>query len=340
MKKFPPIACRRLRSAAKAKPDMEAIRRSWARFTDASTCALLNLAQWRHRSQASTREDLEAYLAKCEKLSREEYYSAPTLEPVEESKGELAWQSPHASDFAANDRASAWLQPCDRGWSAPTVLILHALMSVNDIGYRKLATKFNALGWNAAFLHLPFHYGRRPRGYLNGELAITAHVVQSAEGLRQGVSELRQLMAWLRAKGCSEFGVYGTSYGAWTGALLASLERDISFIALLQPIADVEHAIWESPASATMRRALRRNEIDSALTRRHAHLGSPMHSRPTTSPDRVIMAIGQYDRIAPPDRVQALADSWGGARVITSPQGHFGYVAARDMFVAVREMIG
>ena len=37
--------------------------------------------------------------------------------------------------------------------------------------------------------------------------------------------------------------------------LLAPLENDLSFIALLQPIADVDHAIWESPASATMRRS-------------------------------------------------------------------------------------
>ena len=319
---------------------MTALRRHWARATDASTCALLNLAQWRHRHRASTRPALEDYLARCESITREQYYAAPPLAPLSETSAHIAWRTPHASGLDRNDRASAWLQTCARGWSAPTVLILHALMSVNDIGYRRLATKFNQLGWNAAFLHLPFHYERRPRGYLNGELAITAHVVQSAEGLRQGVSESRQLMAHLRAKGCREFGVYGTSYGAWTGALLASLERDISFIALLQPIADVEHAIWESPAGATMRRLLQRNGVDPALTRRHAHLTSPLHGKPSTPADRIVMAIGAWDRIAPPDRVEALAAAWDGARVITSPQGHFGYIAARDMFVSVREMIG
>jgi hypothetical protein len=52
------------------------------------------------------------------------------------------------------------------------------------------------------------------------------------------------------------------------------------------------------------------------------------------------MAIGAWDRIAPPDRVEALAVAWDGARVITSPQGHFGYVAARDMFASVHKMIG
>jgi hypothetical protein len=318
---------------------MTFLRRPWARVTDATTCALLNLAQWRHRRHATTREDLEAYLAACQAVDRAAFYGAPPLESVEESPGYLAWQTPHASNIAENDRTSAWLQPCDRGWSAPTVLILHALMSVNDIGYRRLAAKFNALGWNAAFLHLPFHYARRPRGYLNGELAVTADLVRNGEGLRQGVSELRQLMAWLRTRGCREFGVYGTSYGAWTGALLASIEEDISFIALLQPIADVEHAIWQSPAGATIRRLLRHNGIDTSMTSRHAHLSSPLHARPKTDPDRIILAIGTYDRIAPPDRVRALADAWNGARVITSPQGHFGYVAARDMFATVSEII-
>ena len=318
---------------------MTFLRRPWARVTDTATCALLNLAQWRHRHQATTRENLEAYLTACEPLDRPAYYAAPPLEPLEESSSHLVWPTPHPGGLDHNDRASAWLLPCARGWSAPTVLILHALMSVNDLGYRRLAAKFNALGWNAAFLHLPFHYARRPPGYLNGELAMTADLVRNGEGLRQGVSELRQLMQWLRAKGCREFGIYGTSYGAWTGALLASIEKDINFLALLQPIADVEHAIWQSPAGATIRRLLRRNGIDSTMTQRHAHLSSPLRTRPDLDPRRIVLALGAWDRIAPPDRVAALAEAWNGARLLTSPQGHFGYAAARGMFAAVQDLL-
>ena len=58
---------------------MTLLRRPWARVTDASTCALLNLAQWRHRHHATTREELEAYLAACAPLSRDEFYAAPSL---------------------------------------------------------------------------------------------------------------------------------------------------------------------------------------------------------------------------------------------------------------------
>jgi len=318
---------------------MTLLRRPWARVTDTTTCALLNLGQWRHRHETTTRENLETYLAACAPLNRDAFYSAAPLEPIEESDTLLAWPTPHPSGLDDNDRASAWLQLCPRGYAAPTVLILHALMSVNDTGYRRLAAKFNALGWNAAFLHLPFHYARRPHGYLNGELAITSNLIRNSEGLRQAVSELRQLMSWLRARGCREFGLYGTSYGAWAGALLASLEDDISFIALLQPITDTEHAIWQSPAGATIRHLLRRHGIDAGMTNRHAHLTSPLHTRPATRPERIILSMGAYDRIAPPDRVQALAEAWNGVRLISSPQGHFGYVAAREMFAAVREII-
>ena len=215
---------------------MTFLRRPWSRVTDTATCALLNLAQWRHGHEATTRENLGVYLDACAPLDRQAFYSSPPLEPVEASDTMLVWPTPHPSGRAENDRAAAWLQLCPGGYAAPTVLILHALMSVDDTGYRRLAAEFNALGWNAAFLYLPFHYTRRPRGYLNGELAITADLIRNGQGLRQAVSELRQLMSWLSARGCREFGLYGTSYGAWAGALLASLEDDISFIALLQPI--------------------------------------------------------------------------------------------------------
>lgn len=318
---------------------MSFLRRSTARVADASTCALLNLAQWRHRRNVVTREALEHYLTACEPLDRPQFYAAPQLIPLEESPALLRWRTPHPSGLTENDRASALLFECSRGWCAPTVLLLHALMSVSDVGYRRLAARFNKLGWNAVFMHLPYHYERRVPGYLNGEPAMTADLVRNGETLRQGVGELRQLMAWLRLRGCREFGLFGSSYGAWTGALLAPLEDDISFIALLQPIADVEHAVWKSPAGSTIRRLLKKNGIHEGMTARHKHLSSPLHATPRTPPARIILASGAYDHIAPPDRVEALAKAWGGCRVITSPQGHFGYVAAREMFEAVEKMI-
>src|SRR4029077_16682134 len=139
--------------------------------------------------------------------------------------------------------------------------------------------------WNACFVHLPYHYSRVPPGYWNGELAITADLVRNAEGIRERVMELRQRRHSLRAQGCNEFGILGTSYGAWVGSLLACLEQDLRFVALMARVVNVEHAVWESPAAMYMRRELRRANIDPKLVARHIRLSSPGHHQPLVSAD-------------------------------------------------------
>jgi pimeloyl-ACP methyl ester carboxylesterase len=217
------------------------------------------------------------------------------------------------------------------------VIMLHALMSAADIGYRRWATRFNELGWNACFVHLPYHYSRVPRGYWNGELAITADLIRNAEGLRQGVMEIRQLIAALRKHGCREFGILGTSYGAWIGALLASVESDLRFLALMAPIVNVEHAIWQNPGSATMRRKLRRANITPELVARHYHLSSPLHTEPLCDPSRVLFVAGDFDLIARPDDIAAIHQKWRGSELLRVPQGHFGYRMMRDTIARLKE---
>ncbi len=314
--------------------------RRWAGVTDGATCLLLNAAQWRHRRDVCSRAQLEDYIVRCEAMDRAAFYAAPPLVPIKAGEGSLRWPSPHPSGYPVNDTASAVLLPGPCGWKGPVVLILHALMSVNDTGYRLLASRFHALGWSAVLMHLPYHYERRPRGYLNGELAITANLVRNGEGLRQGVSELRQLMQWLRDQGATGFGLMAASYGAWTGALLATLEPGFRFLALMQPIADVEHAIWQSPAGRTLRRLLAARGIDSELTRRHAHLTSPLHRPPQTPPDRVLLVCGAYDAIAPPETIERLSARWDNAPVLACRQGHFGYAVQRETFRAVQDLLG
>lgn len=300
--------------------------KQFASFLDIAMCAAMNAVQWRHHLHANSLAELEAYILQGEQTNIRDYYSAPG-EPdgLVSRDDELRWSSPVRTAFPENDHTHVDLYPCSAGWSAPTVLMLHALMSASDIGYRGWAKRFNQLGWNACFLHLPFHYSRKPGGYMNGELAISADLVRTAQGLRQGVVELRQLMHMLRNRGCREFGIWGTSYGAWIGALLSFVEADFRFIALMQPIANVEHAVWESGAAIWMRRRLRQNGVTPSLVERHFHLSSPLHGTPLCPGDRVLLVAGDYDRIALPQDVRALHEKWRGSELLVIPQGHFGY---------------
>jgi pimeloyl-ACP methyl ester carboxylesterase len=298
---------------------------AWA--LDSAMCAMMFTIQRRHRLHARSRAELEAYIARHEPLTRDAYFHAPSLplSTLNHQLSTLHWPSPIDTGLPANDRVHVDLYRTARGWNAPTVIFLHALMSASDFGYRRWAADFNARGWNACFVHLPFHYSRRPRGRFNGELAITADLVRTAEGLRQAVCELRQLMALLRARGCREFGLMALSYGGWIGALLASVERDFRWIALLEPIVDVDHAIWISPTGAALRRELVRVKIEPALVARHFPLESPLHGEPLTGAERVLFCAGEYDQIARAEDIQRLHERWSGSTLLRVPQGHFGY---------------
>src|SRR5207302_1144078 len=116
--------------------------------------------------------------------------------------------------------------------------------------------------------------------------------------------------------GCQEFGVLGTSYGGWIGALLTMVERDFRFVALMAPIVNVEHAIWESPAARFMRRELRRANIEPSLIARHFHLSSPMHNQPLCDANRVVFVAGEFDLIARPEDVEKIHGKWRGSELL------------------------
>jgi 1-acyl-sn-glycerol-3-phosphate acyltransferase len=308
---------------------------------DSLLCASINWLHRRHPLDGHSRQEMARYLTACERLSPHEYYvppqevgsnggsdSKPTVDGLRDgSMTTLSWRSPIKTAFAANNTARAdFFRTNARLWTgAPTVFLLHALMSSSPTGYHRWAEKFNELGWNACFVHLPYHFSRVPTGYWNGELAITPDLIRNAEGLRQGVIEVRQIMESLRGHGCREFGVLATSYGGWLGALLTLVENDFRFVALMSPIVNVDHAIWQSPAARRLRRELVRANVERALVARHFHLSSPLHSRPACDPTRILFVTGEFDSIAPPAEIEAIHQTWRGSELLRVRQGHFGH---------------
>jgi pimeloyl-ACP methyl ester carboxylesterase len=100
----------------------------------------------------------------------------------------------------------------------------------------------------------------------------------------------------------------------------------MDFVALVQPIVDVEHVIWESPAASAIRRIIRAKGIAPGNSRPHAHLSSPLHAPVPNAKHRLIVA-GEFDTVTPPDRLAQMAKNWPGTDFIRVRQGHFGYRA-------------
>ena len=314
------------------------LEKSLARVMDGAMCGMMNVIQGRRRDLVCSSEKLDLYLASCSSLTRDEFYHAPALGNLVQHPDRMAWESPVQSGFTSNDRTYVDLF-CPHGPKAPTVLLLHALMSASDTGYRKVARWFNDHGWNAVFPHLPFHYSRKPPGYFNGELAVSADLIRNGETIRQAVSEIRQLINHLRDGGCEEFGILGTSFGGWNGALVSFLEPDLRFLAMIQPIVNTEHAIWENPGSASLRRLLRGQGITSLQSACHLHLSSPLHGVPLCGGERAIITCGLYDSVATPADLQALHRAWPGSTLLEVRQGHFGYRALQETLKEVEKFL-
>lgn len=317
------------------------LQRPLAILADGVMCRMMNSLQWRLRELAGGAEELEAYVGACEGLTREEFFRVEFPKDWQLAgnrlEGPSPWESPWVRNFPENQIFHAdifWAG--GRPGGAPTLILLHALMSANARGYHRIAAEFNQRGWNVAFPHLPYHYRRKARRLPQGALCITADLVRNGETLRQAVQEIRALMAWLRRLGVGRFGLLGTSYGGWTGALTSFLEDDLEFLALLQPIANVEHAIWENPVSSSLRRILRERGIPREATPRHAHLSSPQHGRPCVSSDRILLCGGRFDSVSPVGELEELARQWEGAGLLVVPQGHFGYRAMRETLAHIR----
>ena len=150
--------------------------------------------------------------------------------------------------------------------------------------------------------------------------------VLTGETLRQAVVEIRQLLLWLRAHGGGAFGLLGTSYGGWIAAILASLEPDLRFLALLAPMVNVGHALYEGPTSWAIRRDLRRAGLERTLVDRHGHLSSPLQAVPAGDvAERTVIIGGAFDRIVRLTDLATLHEAWPGSELVTVPQAHFGY---------------
>ncbi|CAB4243625.1 conserved protein of unknown function [Methylacidimicrobium sp. AP8] len=331
--------------AAFAAGWLSLLHRRWARCVDEASFAWISLLQARHRPEPTFRQRLEAYVESWRGASLDQYYAlpsgcSPALSVAKRGNGlRIRFPSPLSPGPERRNRTAVfdfWLGP--EGWSGPTMILAHGLMSVSDVGYRYWAGRLGALGWNAAFMHLPYHYARRPFGLFPGEMCVTADLVHTAETLRQGVLELRVFVRWLRAQGTRLVGGWGISYGGWVLAEAACVERVFDRLMLLEPIFRIEHAMWESPSGRGIRRTLERLGISAEAAAPHLRLVCPSLARPHLKPEEVLLLGGIYDRVVPLRLLEEFRDAWRGCHLYPFPQGHVGYRLMRESLGIAQEI--
>jgi len=324
----------------KSRTFLSQLDQAWALTVDIASFGFVNLLQARHPLPPDFRSQWDRFTSDWAGRSLEEFYRVPDnfVPPELPDRGRLFFPSPYPGDHELNNRAAFDFFPCRQGWSAPTMFLAHGLMSVSDFGYRLWARRLNARGWNAVFVHLPYHYSRRLPWHFHGELCVGGNLLRSAAGVRQSVVECRIVLQQLQRKGGRLFGGWGTSYGGWMMALLGCFEPLLQRLILVEPILQIDNAIWQSPSSISMRTALRRVGLGPEDTAGSMRLVCPAQQKPLLSPQHILMLAGQYDRIAPPEEIEELARLWGGAHFACFPQGHVGYTLMPESFRMAQEI--
>ena len=96
------------------------LHRATATAVDFAMCASMNLLQSRHRLNGRSAEEMERYVAECEKLTPHGYYAAPSgscridlVRTIEDAKATtITWRSPVETRFPRNNIARADFFPC------------------------------------------------------------------------------------------------------------------------------------------------------------------------------------------------------------------------------------
>ena len=129
-----------------------------AMAVDLVSFGFVNVMQARHRLPPDFRLRWDQFTAEWAGRPVEDFYRIPDgfVPPELPDHGRLLFPSPYPGEHEVNNQAAFDFFPCKEGWTAPTMLLAHGLMSVSDVGYRLWARRLYARGWYAVFIHLPY----------------------------------------------------------------------------------------------------------------------------------------------------------------------------------------
>lgn len=189
------------------------------------------------------------------------------------------------------------------------------------------------LGLNVAIPVLPLH-GPRTSGRRSGDHFLAGDFIDTLHAETQAIWDIRKLMAWIRQQGAPALGIYGLSLGAYTAAMVASLEEDLDCVVAGIPAVDFVDLVQANTAGWALRvTGLLGFPWDSICEM--LRVASPLELSLKTKPEKCFIFAGLYDQVAPPEQARALWRHWGRPRLVWYRGGHVSFLMERE----VRELL-
>jgi hypothetical protein len=201
---------------------------------------------------------------------------------------------------------------------APGLYVSEAAMT--PVGW--LLDRILEAGADVVFFVPPYHLGRTPRGWASGDAVLAAELPDHLGVIAQGIADLRQLGAWLRAKGVPSLGGFGGSMGASMLLQVARMDRSLDFFTGLIPLVRWDDLFLGPPEFQRLRDLVVEQGHDpQRLVALYAQL-DPAAVPPTIPPERISLLVAEYDQVARNGPLNAWRKAWGLERVQSYARGH------------------
>lgn len=202
-----------------------------------------------------------------------------------------------------------------------TALLIHGNGMPNHLWEERYASYLLSLGYQAAYLDLPYHMSRRPpKGQRK---SLSANLQMTCLNLGQGLIDIMDLLNWLKtAMKITKVGTLGTSLGGLLSLLLAT-RIPLDFAVALTPLVDLSYLLWEGIPLGGIRDKIKTGGISSRQELASYLLPFSPHSyRPLISPKKIFLVKGEKDEIVGSQNIEKLIQDWQLVNVLRLPQGH------------------
>lgn len=246
---------------------------------------------------------------------------------------------------ANNNIPFVYYYPPPQARPAPAVIVLHGY-GLSKESFLSVGPHLGRAGYAGLLLDLPFYGERRALEPHSGvHFPFGGNLELYVQAVRQMVSDMRQTVAWLRARrevDGRRLAVIGFSFGGVLCSLLMGMRLGLSAGAALMAAGDWVDLIYGSPLGAGLLDDLRR----AGVTRERARRAFEGLTASTYAPwvENLLIVAGRQDTLVLP---QVIETFWSGLdhnanRLLWKNSGHVPPVraTAREVSRFLREKLG
>jgi dienelactone hydrolase len=237
---------------------------------------------------------------------------------------EVRFPSPVTTPHPLNNTVHCeYFVPTSDGVKRPAVIVLHILGGDFPLS-RVFCVTLAQRGVPALFVKMPYYGPRRAPD--DPRRMISRDPVETQEGMRQAVLDIRRAAAWLSQRpevDSENLGIFGISLGGITGALASTAEPRLGHVCLLLAGGDIGRVAWESSELRGIRqyweeRGGTRDDFMAALRQI-----DPIEYGENVRGRRILMMNAEEDEVIPRPCTEALWRAFGEPEIQWYSGGHY-----------------